>query len=316
MKKIIALSIGLVLVVAACGAEGGTADDTTKPPVTTTAQPAPPSSTTTATQPATTTTQPGTTTTEPHEMTQISVYFFMDDVGPTSRPGPFLVPVSRQVPKTQLVAAAAIRELIAGPTQAERNSQPAITSAIPADTLLLGITIEEGNATIDLSREFEAGGGSFSMFGRLAQVIYTVTQFPTIDRVTFHLDGEPISVFSSEGILLDAPVGRDDYLDMVPTILVDDPAYGGTLGNPARLVGIAAVFEAVFQAAIVDDDGRILVETPVMTDQGQGWGHFDVTIPYEVDRAQRGAVIAWVFSAKDGSQIDVREYPVLLTPGP
>ncbi len=80
-------------------------------------------------------------------------------------------------------------ELFKGPTAAESNSVPAITSTIPDNTLLLGVTLTDGVATVDLSREFESGGGSFSMSGRLAQVVYTLTQFPEIESVAFELDG-------------------------------------------------------------------------------------------------------------------------------
>ncbi len=103
-------------------------------------------------------------------------------------------------------------------------------------------------------------------------------------------------------------------LDQAPLILVDTPAYGGTLGNPARISGSAAVFEAVFRAVIADQDGLILSDTQVMTDNGTGWGTFDSTIPYEVTEPQRGSLIVWENSAKDGSQINVREHPVWLTP--
>jgi hypothetical protein len=62
------------------------------------------------------------------------------------------------------------------------------------------MNIDDGLATIDLSREFEAGGGSLSMFGRLAQLVYTVTQFPTVDEVALMLDGQRVDGFwSSRG---------------------------------------------------------------------------------------------------------------------
>jgi hypothetical protein len=51
-----------------------------------------------------------------------------------------------------------------------------------------------------------------------------------------------------------------------------------------------------------------------MTNNGTGWGGFDFTIDYEVDSRQVGALIVWINSAKDGSRVDVREYPVVLIP--
>ncbi len=49
---------------------------------------------------------------------------------------------------------------------------------------------------------------------RLGQLVYTLTQFPTVKRVRFSLDGAPVNVFSSEGIVLDHPVGRADYANL------------------------------------------------------------------------------------------------------
>ncbi len=124
-----------------------------------------------------------------------------------------------------------------------------------------------------------------------------------------------MTVFSSEGIILDGPVGRDDYQDQLPNIFVDRPAYGAGLGNPARIVGSANVFEAAFLITILDASGATLVEVPAMASCGTGCrGTFDVTVPYTVAEPGWGTLRVWDGSARDGSPENVREYPVWLTP--
>jgi hypothetical protein len=59
-------------------------------------------------------------------------------------------------------------------------------------------------------------------------VVYTLTQFPTIDEVLFHLDGEPVDVFSGEGVVLEDPVDRSDYA----TILPIEPSIDPTASEP------------------------------------------------------------------------------------
>jgi len=58
--------------------------------------------------------------------------------------------------------------------------------------------------------------------------------------------------------------------------------------------------------ALTDADGLIIEEGIAMTNNGIGWGGFDFTVDYDVDRRQVGTLIVWVDSALDGSQIDVR----------
>jgi hypothetical protein len=222
-----------------------------------------------------------------------------------------LVAVHRSVPQSVAVARAAINELIAGPGADEG----ALGTAVPAGTTLLGLNIAEGLATIDLSKEFESGGGSASMFGRLAQVVFTLTQFPTVERVVLHLDGEPVTVFSGEGIVLDHPLTRSDYESFLPPIFIDGPAWGGTLANPGRIVGLSNVFEATFRIAIKDASGRTLADEMAMATCGTGcWGTFDVSIPYSVSAKQSGTVSVYSLSAQDGSIQDLISYPVTLTP--
>ena len=72
---------------------------------------------------------------------------------------------------------------------------------------------------------------------RLAQVVYTLTQFPTVRSVIFQVEGQTVTVFGAEGIVLDAPVGRDDFNEQLPSIFVDRPAFGAALVNPGRISG-------------------------------------------------------------------------------
>ena len=245
------------------------------------------------------------------ETTTIRAYFFLgsfvDNAG--------LVPVLRDIPKTQAVGAAAMAALLKGPNDAELGARPAMYTTIPDGTRFLGLTIDAGVATVNLSKEFASGGGSASVLGRLAQVVYTLTQFPTVKSVTFKLDGVPVTTFSGEGVVLDKPVGRADYTDQLPAIFVDRPAWGGVLGNPARFSGTSDVFEAQFRFEIRDGQGRTLAAGPAMASCGSGCGGtFSATIGYQIKAASWGTLRVWEPSAKDGSVTNLTEYPVWLTP--
>ncbi|MFL5673390.1 MAG: GerMN domain-containing protein [Chloroflexota bacterium] len=226
-----------------------------------------------------------------------------------------LVPVLREVPKSTAVAAASMKALLAGPTASESGDRR-ISTAIPEGTTLKSISAKNGVATVDLSTEFDSGGGSASMQYRLAQVVYTLTQFGTIKSVVFQIDGETVTVFGSEGIVLDGPVGRADYFDQLPAIFVDRPAFRAGFASGGRVSGNADVFEATFRIAILDANGQSLVDQQVMATCGTGCrGSFDATLPYTVSKGQWGTLRAYEPSAKDGTPTNVREYPVWITPG-
>lgn len=241
----------------------------------------------------------------------VDVNIYLLTTAPDRADSPVLVAVHRELAATRAVGRAAIEALLAGPDP--REAAAGLSSTVPAGTVLLDLDISEGVATVDLSGGFEAGGGTASMTARLGQLVYTITQFPTVDTVSLRLDGRPVTVFSGEGLTLDTPVGRDAYRDLLPKIFVESPAWGEDLAGPARLVGEAAVFEAVFQVEILDAAGRVVARPDyVMTDNGTGWGRFDVTLPYEVDAAQAGTVRVWAYSAEDGSVIHELRIPVVL----
>jgi Immunoglobulin-like domain of bacterial spore germination/Sporulation and spore germination len=224
-----------------------------------------------------------------------------------------LVAVLREVPGTTAVARAAMNALLDGPSSAEAGRS--ISTAVPDGSQLLGLSIKDGVATVDLSSEFESGGGSASVLTRLGQVVYTLTQFPSVKSVVFQIEGETRSVFSSEGVVLDGPVGRSDYVQLLPAIWVDRPAFGAAIGNPAHVTGSADVFEATFRISILDGSGKVIADQQVMATCGTGCrGTFDTSIAYDVAKAQYGTLHAYEPSAKDGSPVNVRDYLVWLTP--
>ena len=248
------------------------------------------------------------------DMTKVRLYFVAPGGGTPGRADPFLVSVQREIPSTPGIARATLHELVDGPSSADEALIDGIATSVPEETLVLGVNVSDGLATVDLSREFESGGGSFSMFSRLAQVIYTVTQFPTVDEVEFRLDGQPVRVFSGEGITIDEPGSRADFVDLLPTVFVDTPAAGAEAETPLRVTGLGAVFEATFQYRLETVDGTVLDEGFTMTDSGVGWGTFDLTIDVDVDAPTEARLTVWEYSAKDGSVQALRETPLTLLP--
>ena len=213
--------------------------------------------------------------------TIVRAYFFLgsfiDNAG--------LVPVLREVPETKAVGAAAMRALLAGPKRRELGGPPAMYTAIPEGTRFLGLEIEDGIATVNLSREFESGGGSDSMLGRLAQVVYTLTQFPTVTGVRFELDGVPVTVFSGEGVVLDAPVGRADYRDQLPAIFVDRPAWGASGRQPGPDQRRSPTCSRRRSRSVARRPRAHAPRQTVMASCGTGcWGTFE-GLPYKVGRA-------------------------------
>jgi spore germination protein GerM len=244
----------------------------------------------------------------------VRVYFF---VGSLVENGG-LVPVERAVSPQEpggSVERAALEALLAGPTEAELAASPAMYSVMPEGTRVLGLELGSGGAaTVDLSSEFEAAG-SANAKGRLAQVVFTLTQFPAITDVHFKIAGTPIMAFTDAQLPLEPPVDRTDYTDQLPVIFLDTPAWGARLGNPAHLTGLSDAFEAQFLVRILDAGGHAVAERSVMASCGSGcWGTFDESIPYPATVSGSGRVQAYELSEVDGSIVSLTDYPVTLGP--
>lgn len=85
-----------------------------------------------------------------------------------------------------------------------------VATGIPEQTELLALSVESDGVHVNLSEDFTLGGGSASMIGRLAQVIYTATAFDPDASVWIDVDGEPLTLLGGEGLEVRQPMTRTD----------------------------------------------------------------------------------------------------------
>jgi germination protein M len=255
---------------------------------------------TTSTPAASTTSEPATTTTVARTAV-VRVYLLR---------GETLGVAHRNVVSS--VPADAMKELLAGPNAADRAA--GLTTAVPAGVQLLGLTQAGDIATVDLTGAYASGGGSLSMRNRIAQVVFTLTQFPAIKAVRFSLDGHVVSTIGGEGYMVDKPQHRVDLTAALPNILIEEPAPNDSVGAALKVSGMADTFEATVNYRIVDANGAVLVKGVTTATAGTGtWGTFSVTINRPAATTPTGAVVVYDISARDGSEIDKVSIPVRFT---
>jgi len=209
-------------------------------------------------------------------------------------------------------ARAALEALFAGPT--ERETEIAMVSSIPDGTQLLDLNIANGDATVDLSSDFETTVGTLNDTFAAAQVVFTLTQFPTVDTVFFRIDGIDRDTIGSHGLDVSGGVDRSDFEPVRPLISVENPYAFATVTDPFVIRGEANTFEANVQWVLTDNDGLIIGEGFTTATEGNGtWGTYSIDVDVPDGVTGRGAVIVFETSARDGEQISVVEYPIFFS---
>lgn len=96
-----------------------------------------------------------------------------------------------------------IKSLLSGPNKEEKAK--GIYSEIPSGTKLISLEETPNKITINLSGDFEQGGGTDGLYKRLYQLIKTANKNTALD-VYLYINGKQVDVVGGEGIMLNQPL--------------------------------------------------------------------------------------------------------------
>lgn len=104
-----------------------------------------------------------------------------------------LIPVTRKVPKQEGLAKAAVNGLVDQAITREKLAYYGLYPVLPQGTKIKGLSIKNGDAIIDFSKEFLNSANQQDEQMMVASVVYTLTGFKTISNVEIRVDGKTIN---------------------------------------------------------------------------------------------------------------------------
>lgn len=120
---------------------------------------------------------------------------------------PELVASERRITYQNAPLTETLKELLKGPTPPEKER--GISTLIPSGTEIKSVSIRDGIAFINLNESFQ-----FNPFGaegyrtQVLQIVYTVTEFSSIQGVQFLIEGRKVDYLSPEGVYIGKPLSR------------------------------------------------------------------------------------------------------------
>ena len=114
-----------------------------------------------------------------------TIFYYANDDG-------HIVPYVMSIPWEEGIARAAVNNLIDSDELRDVLSDSGLNPVLPKGTEILGLTIRDGLAKIDFNSNFLNFSSQKEEENGVNSVIYTLTEFPTIDMVQFMVEGETI----------------------------------------------------------------------------------------------------------------------------
>ena len=118
--------------------------------------------------------------------------------------------VLRPVPVSASPLTMSVNSLLDGPRPGELSND--VLSLIPEGSRLIAARVENGIAWLDFNENFRFNAlGIEGYRAQVEQVVFTATEFPTVNKVQILIDGQRIDYLGGEGFWVGAPLGRDDF---------------------------------------------------------------------------------------------------------
>lgn len=117
----------------------------------------------------------------------------------------------------------------------------------------------------------------------------------------------------NEESVIEEEVVEDTETEGKDNIIVTEPVADQSIGLPLVIKGQARVFENTFSYRIKNSDRKVIMESYAIVDSldiGQ-FGPFEISLNYPDPGTKEGMVEVFEYSAKDGSEINKVEIPVI-----
>jgi spore germination protein GerM len=114
---------------------------------------------------------------------------------------------ARQLPAGSTPLSATIKALFLGPTLQDKAL--GALNVIPEGTKLLSVRLKDRVALVSVSQEFEHNtSGNEGLAGQLRELVWTATQFPSVDAVQVLINGQYRDTLGDGGVSIAMPLTR------------------------------------------------------------------------------------------------------------
>lgn len=143
-----------------------------------------------------------------------TVLYYVNEYG-------LLVPVTKEIPWVESIGKSALESLIDSPGTREELADKGLAAPLAEGTKVLGMTVRDGLAKVDFNSEFLKFENNKQEQNAIKSVVYTLTEFPAIEKVSIMINGNPLQ--NTEEVLMREKINLEnvssDIKDATPVTL-------------------------------------------------------------------------------------------------